>query len=1099
MSDIAVVKFLFRKDWSPLEEVIDKFSKEFGDIYDVGDDRDIIQVVSTSPATLVFACITDKDDLTKVLGFLKLQRRYVKDGNLKFAVINFLNNKQVEMALLKLGCQEVIDPGLKAKALKFKMDFWKKSLSVGTNKILEGAQVQSLKEKVAADKKAAAAEDKKAAQVKPITWTDALKVVDDMWLTKNPNDVKKILNRWMVKLMGPSPFVAQWLEVKGERNVWEFVFKDGVRENFHMADGSWFFSGDQKPEFIWKDNVWLITGQKFQLFYQDDTKVDYRLKATAQSVEVTKNSNYAISREQAIIDSFDQELLVKKGLIDESKTELEGTKDTAGDGLLTEEVDGAEDVQKHYKGKLSHRKEEADDERSDVDGSAERIKTKYDGKSSSEDLGPSHYNGKLEHGGASESAKRQQRRASEDELESEDSGEAGTDDIGPTKYKGRLEYGEAQRKSRTEGKSETDDLGDSHYSNQPGSSVASLKKERAHDEDSEDAELGEDPEVDHLGRRKAHPLDAKRRSHDKGEADTDDLGANHWSNKKAPGQRSDEASDEKQRSLKQPGSSRKTRDDDSDETSGEAEGRERPLKKAAKPRASSAFEDEDESDDQSKEAADRERPLKKSVKPRVSSAFEEDEEEAEIETSADKKRGTTGDASSAKGRLGGKSSTDDLGSSHYGKPTATKKTSSSRESDEEDAEDSEELSPASSIADLERRRLAKATPEKKASQGTDDLGKKHYAGKINRADSGEENDELDDVEEARGIKKKYSAKKPGEAREREADAEDATEAEDDPKLMPGHERKKLAKPQRSEKAAFDEDADDEDSENESSDAPGEMSRKKAKIARVGKTSGEDRDEAEEQDERRDEEAKRSSDPREKRARSIADLLPDGNADEDLNQSREEFNKVSEQSREKKMRSIADLLPDGNAEDPQEEIRPRGEASERAQDGTSRARVKPHLVKSPAESEESERSSVEAKAKAAVPSLADTAPIGEDGKPVVAAEAKVVVILRKKSEPGVERIIQLDDFFEDTAIIHMHGNPLVAGEAIELTMTFEYMERTKRIQVNGVCLESDANDEGEAFCTIKIEATQLKIFEQFMLLYQLRQQHIHSFLKAAKGY
>ncbi|MFP5457547.1 MAG: hypothetical protein ACLGG7_02340, partial [Bacteriovoracia bacterium] len=325
------------------------------------------------------------------------------------------------------------------------------------------------------------------------------------------------------------------------------------------------------------------------------------------------------------------------------------------------------------------------------------------------------------------------------------------------------------------------------------------------------------------------------------------------------------------------------------------------------------------------------------------------------------------------------------------------------------------------------------------------------------------------------------------------------DADDDSKQMPGLERKRLVKSQRSEKSAFDQEDGHDELEDESSGTSDEMYRKKAKIARVGKTSGEDRDEAEEQDERRDGEAKRSSDPREKRARSIADLLPDGNADEDLNQSREEFNKVSEQSREKKMRSIADLLPDGNAEDPQEEIRPRGEASERAQDGTSRARVKPHLVKSPAEGEESERSSVEAKAKAAVPSLAGTAPIGEDGKPVVAAEAKVVVILRKKSEPGVERIIQLDDFFEDTAIIHMHGNPLVAGEAIELTMTFEYMERTKRIQVNGVCLESDANDEGEAFCTIKIEATQLKIFEQFMLLYQLRQQHIHSFLKAAKGY
>lgn len=771
MSEIAVVKFLFRKDWSPLEEVIDKYSKEFGDIYDVGDDRDIIQVVSTSPATLVFACISDKDDLTKVLGFLKLQRRYVKDGNVKFSVINFLNNKQVEMALLKLGCQEVIDPGLKAKALKFKMDFWKKSLSVGTNKILEGAQVQSLKDKVAADKKAAAAEEKKAAQVKPITWTDALKVVDDMWLTKTPNDVKKILNRWMVKLMGPSPFVAQWMEVQGERNVWEFVFKDGIRENFHMADGSWFFSGDQKPEFMWKENVWLITGQKFQLFYQEETKVDYRLRATAQAVEVTKNSNYAISREQAIIDSFDQEVLMKKGLIDDTKTELEGETDAPADGLLSEEVDGAENVQKHYKGKLSHQKDEQAEERQDVDGRAERIQKNYDGKSSSDDLGASHYNGKLEHGDEPTDVRRKARGRA-DELE-EGSGNAGTDDVGPNKYKGKLEYSESDRKSHYGGKSETDDLGDSHYSNQPGGAGASLKKKRSADEDEEVDDFGEDAETDHLGHRKAHPLDAKRRSHEKGEVETDE---------------------------------RRSRD-----------------------------------------------------------------------------------------------------------------------------------------------------------------------------------------------------------------------------------------PKSFERAL------------------------------------------------------------DKRARAISDILPDGNAGEDADQTHDASDKLSELRREKKMRSIADLLPDGNAEDPQEEIRPRGDAGLRTPEEASRAKMKPHLVKSPAEQAEADRSSAVAKAKAAVPSLSDEAPVGDDGKPVVASEATVVVILRKKSEPSIERIIQLDDFFEDTAIIHMHGNPLVAGDAIELTMTFDYMERTKRIQVSGVCLEADANEDGEAFCTIKIEATSLKIFEQFMLLYQLRQQHIHSFLKAAKGY
>ncbi|MBY0518676.1 MAG: hypothetical protein K2P81_17330, partial [Bacteriovoracaceae bacterium] len=246
MSEIAVVKYLFREDWSPLEEVLKKGAKDFGQVQDLDAEKDVIEIIKTNPATLVIAAVTGKNELTQVLGFLKSQKRLIKEANVKFSVINYLNNKQVEAALMKLGCQEVMDPEMKSKALKFKMDFWKKALSVGQNKALDPKM--SLKDKVAENRNKAIAQSQNPAAAKvdanPIKWLDPIKHVDDMWISKNTADVKKVLSRWMIKLTGPSPFVGQWMEVPGERGVWTFTFKEGHRDTFHMADGNWLFSGE---------------------------------------------------------------------------------------------------------------------------------------------------------------------------------------------------------------------------------------------------------------------------------------------------------------------------------------------------------------------------------------------------------------------------------------------------------------------------------------------------------------------------------------------------------------------------------------------------------------------------------------------------------------------------------------------------------------------------------------------------------------------------------------------------------------------------------------------------------------------------------------
>lgn len=966
MSEIVLVKYLFKKDWVPLEEIVDRYSKEFGDIYDVGNDKEVVQVVTTSPATLVIASVATKEDLAQVLSFLKTQRRIMKDGNMKVSVVNYLNNKQVETALMKLGCQEVMDPSMKSKALKFKMDFWKKALSIGINKTQDSNNL-NVKEKAAAEaKQQKNAADAKAAEVKPIVWTEPLKHVDDMWINKAQSDVKKVLNRWMIKIMGPSPFVAQWTEVQGQRGLWQFVFKEGARESFHMADGHWYFSGDQKPEFVWKENLWLISGQKFQLYYQEDDETIVRFRANPQSVEVSKNSNYALSREKLIIETFDQEVLVKKGMLDNSKTEIE-EDEKSGDGVLEQEIEGADKVKTHYQGKVTQELPDTPEEAKKIDAKADRLKKHYDGDSETDNIGPSHYDGKLDHE-AERAKKNKLHDASADRLGDQD-GDAGTDDVGPDKYKGKTEYEKTDRKSNYGGKSETDDLVENHWSNQKDEAKIAAKKKR---EAVEAEALDEFEETDHLGRKKVHPLDAKRKNHNSGESSTDDLGDSHYSNKKK------EAAEE------------------------------RPVKEKSQKREAKYIWDEEEEEEEVEE-----KRAKKKVR---KSAFDDSQGYEEEEASA----------------MRGKSHTDDLGEDHYSNEKAEKKSGKVRSKErseaievEEEVEDFEESSPAKKAEKLQAEK-------KRKSQGTDDLGPAHYSGKSSHEEVDDE--EYEDEATDKSRKKKHKAEKKSSDIFEDDDDDYHGESSTD-ELGPGHYKGKVAKKKTSE---IDEDVEEVEEEQEIS-------------------------------------AKRDKKP--------------------------------SSVRERKMHVIDDLLPEGNAEDPMEDVTPEGFDDAPKAKGAPIARTAPRLVKSlddeetqePEEFQREKKERAAKKAREAVPSLADEEPTTDDGKPVVNADATIKVVLRRKSNPTVEKIIRLDDFFENIAIIHMQGDSLKSGELVELTLTFDYMKRSKRINVSGICLESDEADSGEAFCTIQMEGSDLKMFEQFMLLYQLRQQHIHHFIKTAKGY
>ncbi len=957
MTDIVLVKYLFKDEWSPLEEVVSKNADQFSEVYEVSNEKELLTVIESSPATLIVASVTGKDELGLVINFLKNHRRVVKESNIKFSVVNFINNKQVETALMKLGCQEVMEPTMRDKALKFKIDFWKKSLSVGQKKETEI--------KLALKDKATDPNDKSKQVVNPITWVDALKSVDDMWLVKSPQDVKKVLTRWMVKVMGPSPFVAQWNEVPGQRGVWKFTFKDGLRDTFHSADGDWIFKGDQKPEFVWKENLWMISGTNFQLYYQDENEVLSRFRVSPSAVEVCKNSSYALSRERAIVESFDQEILVKKGLkIDDSKTEIE--EDKKGDGLLTQDISGQAALSTKYKNTVALELEDApeDAKKLKVDSStAKRLR----GKSSTDDLGDGSYEGEVEDGSKVD-AKKKNHSAAADRMNNNE-GNAGTEDVGLSKYKGKLEHAHTDRQSSYGGESGTDDLGPDKWSNKKDANnqvEAKSSKERLERERTSGAEQQQTREESshRSGKEKAQGGQYG------GESETDDLGSSHYTNKK------------------------------------KAQGEEKALREESE---KNAFE-------RARKARQEDGEVANDPITRKERSAREAAERGEFEEKSP-------------AALRGKSSTDDLGDGHYEGPQGQKAQKSAGAVKERPH-----------LAELGATKEEKAdkkessgtdTKAKKAPQvGTDDLGGSHYSGKVNKETHSE-----DQEEETTSYKDK---KKTQEHAKRSEYAEETKE---------GYKGKGQA------------------------DDLGDAHYK----GKTGKTA------------------------------AALESNEDEDEPESLVAKEETSGKITAPAAHKKMRVLEDILPEGDGEDPDEDILPQ-DFEEAHRVDVPMDRSGPRLVVNnekadrvkPGARTEAEKVRTKAAGETNSEVEEEQEVLGDDGKPVSNDQVKVKAVLTCNSLGPVEHIVNVDDFFDTTMIVKMKNRSPTVNETVNVTISFDYQKRKKHVSVTGKCLETDVDGEGEIYTTIELEPSDLKIFEQFMTLYRLRQQHIHQFLKAAKG-
>lgn len=304
-TSVPVIKFLFKSEWKVLSEAL-----QLNPIYEsqsFENASDLSGHLAQNSAGMIVTSLRDKNDLIQLATLMKMVKKLSPNTLVKVMVVNFSGDKQYEKAVAKLGIMDLVEERIATKALRFKIDFMMKSINVHIKKAANAPTTNAVKSLEQNKGPEVASADLSKPQ-----WNQPLDNENDVWLLKADQDCKKILTRWLIKLMGPSPYVAQWTDT-ATPGVWKFEFK-GESNDFISGSGAWYFRGDQKPDFIWAENLWSFTGNAFELFYKEGTAIAHRVMLKDKQLLISKNSDYAKTKESIIIESFDKDLVFKKEL-----------------------------------------------------------------------------------------------------------------------------------------------------------------------------------------------------------------------------------------------------------------------------------------------------------------------------------------------------------------------------------------------------------------------------------------------------------------------------------------------------------------------------------------------------------------------------------------------------------------------------------------------------------------------------------------------------------------------------------------------------------------------------------------------------------------
>jgi hypothetical protein len=451
--------------------------------------------------------VKTKIDLQAAVNVLKNQKKLIQAGLLKPSCVLHINNKKVEKILAKYGCIDLLDPDIKSKTFSFKIDFWSRALKT----LLKKQEKETdYKNKTKQKNVPNAMMSKKK---EDFLFVKSLSLQSDIWLVKSKVDCKKILRRWLFRILGPSPHVGKWSELESQPGdklpTWKFNFHKENNE-FILEDGAWYFYGS-KPEFDWKLKRWNFSSDAPHLyFHTSDKKTFSRFKFIDGIMEVAENSQFAQTKEELILETCDSNFsFVGDEAQNEESNSFDGEADELNGNMIGDVKDSSDNIDGHLTGKLDTSLNEEEEERKssgaysedDIPGhmggksSTDQINDgPMSGKSSTDNLDGSPMSGSIKP--AAEKNKEDKKSSfKEDEIPGHLGGKGSTDNLDGSPMSGSIKPGTEKNKEDKKssfkedeipghlgGKSSTDEIDGSPMS---GSIKPGAEKNNKAQEDSE--------------------------------------------------------------------------------------------------------------------------------------------------------------------------------------------------------------------------------------------------------------------------------------------------------------------------------------------------------------------------------------------------------------------------------------------------------------------------------------------------------------------------------------------------------------------------------------------------------------------------------------
>jgi hypothetical protein len=411
--------------------------------------------------------VIDKSSFINSLAILKKNKKLLSGNHMKVGSFNHMENIKVENSLKKSGVDDFFDLFINPKSFSFKLDFWfktlrKKNISLNSN---DSSAVH-----VGSGARGGNGEDPKRKRYEVVV-VPALDLENDIWLCVDPADCKNILRRWLVKLVGPSPYTGKWEQdnLKKNRNVsvWKFIFEKEHKLLFIEGQGHWCSEGT-KPDYDWNENKWIFSGAAPSLFWEGETAdYDYKFQYNNGALHLAANSMFAETKKDSIHSTFDKDFQFGGEQAQaETAESVKGSTESISSNMRGESSSSAEELG-HLEGSIDALGEGFDDIKGKIKSGTDNLGTgQMSNKSKFQESAKKDMQGKMSGGDNSASSHMSNKSEYQEKTDKDMQGKMdGGDNLGPSHMSNDNQYRETAQKDMQGKMDGGDNLGPSHMSN----------------------------------------------------------------------------------------------------------------------------------------------------------------------------------------------------------------------------------------------------------------------------------------------------------------------------------------------------------------------------------------------------------------------------------------------------------------------------------------------------------------------------------------------------------------------------------------------------------------------------------------------------------